>query len=76
MPTYEYECTSCGHRFDVVQKFSDAALTTCDQCQGALRKLISAPGIVFKGGGFYKTDSRGTSSSSDSSGTSSTSSDA
>ena len=76
MPTYEYECTSCGHRFDVVQKFSDAALTTCDQCQGALRKLISAPGIVFKGGGFYKTDSRGTSSSSDSSGASSTSSDA
>ena len=76
MPTNEYECTSCGHRFDVVQKFSDAALTTCDQCQGALRKLISAPGIVFKGGGFYKTDSRGTSSSSDSSGASSTSSDA
>jgi len=76
MPTYEYECTSCGHRFDVVQKFSDAALTTCDECQGALRKLISAPGIVFKGGGFYKTDSRGTSSSSDSSGASSTSSDA
>ena len=76
MPTYEYECTSCGHRFDVVQKFSDAALTTCDQCQGALRKLISAPGIVFKGGGFYMTDSRGTSSSSDSSGASSTSSDA
>lgn len=76
MPTYEYECTSCGHRFDVVQKFSDAALTTCDECEGALRKLISAPGIVFKGGGFYKTDSRGTSSSSDSSGASSTSSDA
>jgi len=76
MPTYEYECTSCGHRFDVVQKFSDAALTTCDECQGALRKLISAPGIVFKGGGFYKTDSRGTSSSSDSSGASSASSDA
>ena len=76
MPTYEYECTSCGHRFDVVQKFSDAALTTCAPGQGALRKLISAPGIVFKGGGFYKTDSRGTSSSSDSSGTSSTSSDA
>jgi putative FmdB family regulatory protein len=59
MPTYEYECTSCGRRFDVVQKFSDAVLTTCDECQGALRKLISAPGIVFKGGGFYKTDSRG-----------------
>ncbi|MUH58156.1 MAG: FmdB family transcriptional regulator [Actinobacteria bacterium] len=60
MPTYEYECTSCGRRFDVVQKFSDAVLTTCEECQGSLRKLISAPGIVFKGGGFYKTDSRGT----------------
>lgn len=64
MPTYEYECTGCGRRFDVVQKFSDAALTTCAECQGALRKLISAPGIVFKGGGFYKTDSRGSSDSS------------
>ena len=64
MPTYEYECTGCGRRFDVVQKFSDAALTTCEECQGTLRKLISAPGIVFKGGGFYKTDSRGSSDSS------------
>lgn len=66
MPTYEYECTGCGRRFDVVQKFSDAALTTCEECQGVLRKLISAPGIVFKGGGFYKTDSRGSSDSSSS----------
>ncbi len=64
MPTYEYECTQCAHRFDVVQKFTDAALTTCDDCGGELRKVYSAVGVVFKGSGFYKTDSRGASSAS------------
>jgi putative FmdB family regulatory protein len=67
MPTYEYECTACHRRLEVVQRFADAPLTTCEECGGDLKKVISAPGIVFKGGGFYKTDSRGTSSSSDSS---------
>jgi len=64
MPTYEYECTKCAHRFDVVQKFTDAALTTCDDCGGELRKVYSAVGVVFKGSGFYKTDSRGATSAS------------
>lgn len=73
MPTYEYECTACHRRLEVVQRFSDSPLTTCEECGGDLKKVISAPGIVFKGGGFYKTDSRGTSSSSDN--TSSSSSD-
>ena len=67
MPTYEYECNSCHRHFDAVQKFSDAPLTTCEECGGDLRKLISAPGIVFKGGGFYKTDSRSAGSSESSS---------
>jgi len=67
MPTYEYECTACHRRLEVVQRFSDAPLTTCEDCGGDLKKVISAPGIVFKGGGFYKTDSRGTTASSDSS---------
>ena len=62
MPTYEYECTKCGQRSEVVQKFTDAALTTCHECGGDLRKVYSAVGVVFKGSGFYKTDSRGTSS--------------
>ena len=63
MPTYEYECQSCHQRVEAVQKFTDPALTTCDACGGELRKVFSAVGIVFKGSGFYKTDSRGTSSS-------------
>jgi putative FmdB family regulatory protein len=58
MPTYEYECTECGRRFDVVQSFSDAPLTDCEECGGRLRKVFSAVGVVFKGSGFYKTDSR------------------
>ncbi|HET8642977.1 MAG TPA: FmdB family zinc ribbon protein [Pseudonocardiaceae bacterium] len=58
MPTYAYACTECDHRFDAVQSFSDAALTDCPQCSGRLRKLFSAVGIVFKGSGFYRTDSR------------------
>ena len=63
MPTYQYACTECGHEFDTVQSFSDASLTECPQCTGKLRKVFNAVGIVFKGSGFYRTDSRsGTSS--------------
>lgn len=58
MPTYEYACTECGHVFDAVQTFSDAALTECPECAGKLRKVFSAAGVVFKGSGFYRTDSR------------------
>jgi putative FmdB family regulatory protein len=63
MPTYEYECQDCHQRVEAVQKFSDPALTVCPHCGGELRKVFSAVGIVFKGSGFYKTDSRGSSSS-------------
>lgn len=63
MPTYEYECQQCRERTEAVQKFSDPALTTCPKCGGELRKVFSAVGIVFKGSGFYKTDSRGSSTS-------------
>ena len=63
MPTYEYECQDCRRRIEAVQKFSDPVLTTCEYCGGALRKVFSAVGIVFKGSGFYKNDSRGASSS-------------
>lgn len=58
MPTYAYACTACDHRFDSVQSFSDDALTECPQCGGRLRKLFNAVGVVFKGSGFYRTDSR------------------
>ena len=58
MPTYSYECTECGDRFDMVQAFTDDALTTCEKCSGRLRKLFNSVGIVFKGSGFYRTDSR------------------
>ena len=64
MPTYEYECTVCHERVEAVQKFSDPALSTCELCGGELRKVFSAVGIVFKGAGFYKNDSRGSNSSS------------
>lgn len=64
MPTYAYACTSCDHRFDAVQSFTDAALTECPQCQGALRKEYGSIGVTFKGGGFYRTDSRAGSSES------------
>ena len=63
MPTYEYECQACHERVEAVQRFSDPALTTCEACGGELKKVFSAVGIVFKGSGFYKNDSRGTSSS-------------
>ena len=58
MPTYQYACTVCGHRFDAVQSFSDPSLSECPQCAGKLRKVFSSVGIVFKGSGFYRTDSR------------------
>ncbi|MBL8932777.1 MAG: FmdB family transcriptional regulator [Kineosporiaceae bacterium] len=63
MPTYAYACTACDHRFEAQQAFTDDALTECPECQGRLRKLFNAVGIVFKGSGFYRTDSRGSSSS-------------
>ena len=62
MPTYSYACTECGDRFDAVQAFSDNALTTCAKCNGRLRKLFGNVGVVFKGSGFYRTDSRSTNS--------------
>ena len=58
MPTYEYACTECGEQLEVVQSFTDDALTICPNCQGKLRKVFSPVGVVFKGSGFYKTDSR------------------
>ena len=74
MPTYQYACTSCGERLEAVQKFSDDPLTECPACGGTLRKVFSPVGVVFKGSGFYKTDSRSTRSSSSSSPSSSSSS--
>lgn len=64
MPTYQYQCTECGEALEVFQKFTDDALTVCPNCEGKLRKVFSAVGIVFKGSGFYRTDSRSGSSSS------------
>jgi len=58
MPTYAYACTQCGHRFDAVQSFSDAALTECPECGGPLRKQYGTIGVTFNGSGFYRTDSR------------------
>ncbi|MEV7884389.1 FmdB family zinc ribbon protein [Streptomyces sp. NPDC002817] len=63
MPTYQYQCTECGEGLEAVQKFTDDALTECPNCQGRLKKVFSAVGIVFKGSGFYRNDSRGSSSS-------------
>ncbi len=63
MPTYEYACTACGHRLEAVQKFTDEPLSECPECAGALRKVYGAVGIVLKGSGFYKTDSRAASGS-------------
>ncbi|UUU22776.1 FmdB family zinc ribbon protein [Streptomyces sp. DSM 40750] len=64
MPTYQYQCTECGEGLEAVQKFTDDALTECPSCNGRLKKVFSAVGIVFKGSGFYRNDSRGSSSSS------------
>ena len=58
MPTYQYRCTECGNDLEAVQKFSDPALTECPTCHGSLRKVFNAVGVVFKGSGFYRTDSR------------------
>lgn len=70
MPTYQYACTACDHRFDAVQSFTDASLTECPECGGKLRKLYGSVGVVFKGSGFYRTDSRSESKSTTSAGTS------
>ena len=65
MPTYQYSCTECGHFFEQVQSFTEDSLTVCPECDGRLRKVFNAVGVVFKGSGFYRTDSRGGSSGSD-----------
>lgn len=65
MPTYQYACTACDHAFEQVQSFSDDALSVCPQCEGRLRKVFNAVGVVFKGSGFYRTDSRGKQTSSE-----------
>lgn len=80
MPTYEYACRDCGEHLEVVQSFKDAPLTECGRCGGQLRKVFSAAGIIFKGSGYYVTDSRksagsSSTSSDDSSGSSDTKSD-
>jgi putative FmdB family regulatory protein len=64
MPTYEYRCTSCGNRFDAFQRLDEAPLQTCERCGGALRKVFHPAGIVFRGSGFYATDSRAKSTTS------------
>ena len=64
MPTYQYACTACEHRFEQVQSFTDDALTECPECTGRLRKLYGSVGVVFKGSGFYRTDSRAKSTAS------------
>ena len=74
MPTYSYACTECDNRFDVVQAFSDDALTSCEKCSGRLRKLFGNVGVVFKGSGFYRNDSREASKSSSNGSSSSSSS--
>ena len=71
MPTYQYVCTECGEPLEAVQSFTDDALTTCPVCGGQLRKVFSAVGVVFKGSGFYRNDSRTASGSKSSSGSSS-----
>ncbi|QFQ98050.1 FmdB family transcriptional regulator [Streptomyces phaeolivaceus] len=76
MPTYQYQCTECGEGLEAVQKFTDDALTECPSCNGRLKKVFSAVGIVFKGSGFYRNDSRGSSSSSSPATSKSSSSDA
>ena len=58
MPTYAYACKDCSHAFDIVQSFTDSTLTSCPECEGTLRKKFNTVGVVFKGSGFYRTDSR------------------
>ncbi|MEV0809140.1 FmdB family zinc ribbon protein [Micromonospora sp. NPDC050200] len=69
MPTYQYACTACGHQLEAVQSFSDEPLTECPTCEGRLRKVFNSVGIVFKGSGFYRTDSRSSGSESTTGGT-------
>lgn len=57
MPTYQYQCSACGYAFEALQSFNEAALTQCPECKGEVRKVYSTVGVVFKGSGFYKTDS-------------------
>jgi putative FmdB family regulatory protein len=71
VPTYQYACTACDHRFEAVQSFTDASLTECPACSGGLRKVFSSVGVVFKGSGFYRTDSRSGAGSTSSGGESS-----
>ncbi|MGO3721863.1 FmdB family zinc ribbon protein [Microbacterium gubbeenense] len=73
MPTYSYACKTCGHAFDAVQSFSEASLTACPECGGALRKEYGSIGVTFNGSGFYRTDSRASASTSTSDSASSTS---
>ena len=73
MPTYQYSCTECGHFFEAVQSFSEDSLTVCPECDGRLRKVYNAVGVVFKGSGFYRTDSRASTSAGSSSGSESSS---
>ena len=61
VPTYQYSCTACGSPLEAQQSFSDDPLTVCPECGGALRKVFSAVGVVFKGSGFYRNDSRASS---------------
>ena len=75
MPVYEYRCKNCGHQYEATQAFSDDALTECPECKGELRKVFGSVGISFKGSGFYKNDSRGSSSSTTPASTASSSSD-
>jgi len=76
VPTYQYACTECEHAFEQVQSFTEDSLTTCPQCEGRLRKVFNAVGVVFKGSGFYRTDSRTDGSRNGSKSSSSSSSDA
>ena len=73
MPTYQYSCTECGHFFEAVQSFSEDSLTVCPECDGRLRKVYNAVGVVFKGSGFYRTDSRASTSAGSSPGSESAS---
>src|SRR5258706_9186921 len=75
VPTYQYACTACGHQLEAVQSFAEEPLTECPACEGRLRKLFSAVGVVFKGSGFYRTDSRGKAPSESGASASSSSSD-
>jgi putative FmdB family regulatory protein len=65
VPTYQYQCTDCGAALEIIQSFSDDSLTECPECAGRLRKVFNAVGVVFKGSGFYRNDSRSTSTSTD-----------